>query len=93
MSIEQIRERSQKTGDFISQEEEDIIELLSIIDSRIPGTYEKGDRVRLRALSHVQGVVTQDNRKDGGRNVWVRWDHDDHMSCEASEIISVEAGR
>lgn len=63
--------------------------------SRIPGTYEKGDRVRLRG-SDVEGVVTYDNRKDGGRYVWVdwvHWDGGDAQCCDPNEIISVEAGR
>ena len=60
---------------------------------RIPGTYEPGDRVKLRVLSHVEGTVQHDNRKDGGRNVWVHWDHNDYVCCEPSEIISVEVGK
>lgn len=61
--------------------------------SRIPGTYEPGDRVRLRTLSHVEGTVQHDNRKDGGHNVWVRFDHDDSVCCSPDTIISTEVGK
>jgi len=94
VSIEQIRERSRNTGDFISQEEEDIIELLSIIDSRIPGTFEPGDRVRIQVHNGVEGVVIEDYRKGGGTSVEIIFDgHRDSFPCTPETILSVEAGK
>jgi hypothetical protein len=62
--------------------------------SRMPGTYEQGDQVRLRILSHVTGTVHYDNRKDGGRTVWVQWDNGVELHCVSpDEIISVEVGK
>jgi len=62
--------------------------------SRIPGTYEKGDRVRLLYVK-TEGTVHSDNRKEGGRNVWVEWDTEpgELVCCTPDTFISVEAGR
>lgn len=66
--------------------------------SRIPGTYEKGDRVRIRGYHNgynTEGTVHEDNRKMGGRNVWVEWDTEpgELVCCTPDTFISVEAGK
>ena len=61
--------------------------------SRIPGTYEAGDRVRI-IPNGVEGVVIEDYRKGGGTSVEIIFDgHRDSFPCTPEAIISVEVGK
>lgn len=59
--------------------------------SRIPGTFERGDRVFGRTVQGAKRTATviQDNRKDGyGRFIYVEWDDNkgEHICIDPAEV-------
>ena len=58
--------------------------------ARVPGTFERGDRVQNRDGAGT-GTVHHDNRKDGGVHVWVEWDGDIGMvATDPAELRSTQ---
>lgn len=56
--------------------------------SRIPGTFERGDRVYSVRNPQRHATVIQDNRVTYGVNIYVEWDHDkgSHICIDPAEV-------